>query len=430
MLTREENALITRTGPGTPGGDLLRRYWQPVALSAELTDAPIPVRIMSEDLVLYRDEDGRPALLGLHCPHRGADLSYGRLENGGLRCLYHGWLYDVNGRCLEQPGEPEGSDFYTKIRHTAYPCQEIADVVFAYLGPGEPPQLPAYEALHAPAEHRWVTKYFNECNYLQGNDGNADAAHVAHLHGFVPGSDLTGRHPKESAVGSYAAREVKLLEMEVEDTDFGVRIYHTESAGPGTKVVRVMNWVIPNLCAVPGGPSPFGDGYLIYWHVPIDDYTSWRYAIAFKRSGPLPKELGERRTSVLTPDYHLKRNKANRYLQDREEMRTRTLAGLGDIFVVGDSCATETAGPIQDRTQEHLGAIDVAIIASHRMLLRAVKDVQEGRDPVHVIRSPEANDLSHIQVLAAPIEDSTRLREYCQQADLPRQTRTAATTTA
>ncbi|HLH24509.1 MAG TPA: Rieske 2Fe-2S domain-containing protein [Chloroflexota bacterium] len=184
MLTREENELLTRTDRGTPGGDLLRRYWQPVALAAELPPGgpPVPLRILGEDLVLYRDEQGQPGLLGLHCPHRGADLSYGRLEDGGLRCLYHGWLFDRAGRCLEQPGEPQGSTFHERVRHTAYPCQEVAELIFAYLGPGEPPLLPAYEFLTVPGAQRYVNKALHECNYLQGNEGNIDPAHLSFLH--------------------------------------------------------------------------------------------------------------------------------------------------------------------------------------------------------------------------------------------------------
>src|SRR5438034_9498051 len=159
VLTEEENELLTRTGPGTPCGELMRRYWQPVALAEELPvgGAPLPVRLLGEDLVLFRTSDASPlegrvegegsnvGCLAIHCSHRGADLSYGRLEDGGLRCIYHGWLYDRSGRCLEQPGEPVGSTFHQKIRHPAYPCIEQAGVIFAYLGPGEPPLLPAYE---------------------------------------------------------------------------------------------------------------------------------------------------------------------------------------------------------------------------------------------------------------------------------------------
>lgn len=421
MLTKEENELLTRTGPGTPGGDFLRRYWQPIALTAELPPdgAPLPVRIMSEDLVLFRDEQGRPGLLGLHCSHRGADLSYGRLEAGGIRCIYHGWLYDRQGRCIEQPGEPPDSTFRERIHHRAYPCQELAGVIFTYMGHGEPPLLPAYEALHAPEPHRWVTKYYNECNYLQGNDGNADAAHVSVLHSFLPGSELAARHPKEPSFGDlrYAGRGTRFLEIDVEETDYGVRIFHAEADRNG-KTMRVMNIILPNLCAVPGGPASFGDGYLIYWHVPIDDEHSWRYAIAFKRSGPLDPELGKRRTSVMTPDHHLIRNRANRYLQDREEMRTRTFAGLGEIFIVGDSWATETPGPIQDRTQEHLGTIDRALIVTHNVILRAIRELQQGREPPHLIRSARQNDMSHVVVRADQVDDSMTLHEYRQQFNL------------
>ena len=184
MLSREDNELLTRTGPGTPGGNLMRRYWQPVALVEELptSGAPLPVRVMSEDLVLFRDDSGELGLLGLHCSHRRADLSYGRVENGGLRCLYHGWLFDRHGRCLEQPCEPPAKRFCDKVRHPAYPCRERAGIIFAYLGPGEPPLLPAYEPLMAPAGHVLVTKIFHECNYFQANEGNLDPSHVSYLH--------------------------------------------------------------------------------------------------------------------------------------------------------------------------------------------------------------------------------------------------------
>src|SRR3989449_3869116 len=190
MLTRGENDLVTQTDRGTPGGELMRRYWQPAALSEELPEggAPLPVRLLGEDLVLFRDDQGRPGLVGLHCSHRGADLSYGRLEDGGLRCIYHGWLYDINGRCLEQPGEPAGSTFHEKIRHPAYPCVERAGVIFAYLGPGDAAEFPNYEFLIRPVEHVKVMKYLHECNYLQANEGNYDLTHLNFLH-YLRGMD-------------------------------------------------------------------------------------------------------------------------------------------------------------------------------------------------------------------------------------------------
>src|SRR5262245_10846337 len=183
MISAEENHLLTQIGPGTPCGVLLRKYWQPVALSEEVPQsggAPIAVRILGEDLVLFRDETGRPGLLDLHCPHRGADLSYGRVENGGLRCIYHGWLFDVSGNCLEQPAEPEPNNFKCQIKQTHYPCMEVADIIFAYLGSGEPPLLPSYELFTVPDEFRYLpTKSYHECSYLQGNEGNLDPAHLS-----------------------------------------------------------------------------------------------------------------------------------------------------------------------------------------------------------------------------------------------------------
>src|SRR5919199_3319285 len=184
MLTREENELLTRTNRGTPGGEWMRRYWLPALLSEELPPGgpPVPLMLLGEELVAFRDADGRVGLLGLHCAHRGADLSYGRLEDGGLRCLYHGWLYDVAGRCLEQPGEPAGSTFHERVRQTAYPCVERAGIVFTYMGPGEPPLLPNYEFLIVPEAQRSATKILYECNYLQGNEGNIDPVHLSFLH--------------------------------------------------------------------------------------------------------------------------------------------------------------------------------------------------------------------------------------------------------
>ena len=184
MLTKEENDLLTQTGPGTPGGSLLRSYWQPAALSEELPPdgAPLRIRLLSEDLVLFRDDEGRPGLLGLHCPHRGADLAMGRVEHGGLRCLYHGWLFAIDGACLEQPSEPAENQFKHKVCHLSYPCQEVGGIVFAYLGPGEPPLLPKYEPFLVPPAHRYVTKMFHDCNCFQAVEGNMDPSHTSFLH--------------------------------------------------------------------------------------------------------------------------------------------------------------------------------------------------------------------------------------------------------
>src|SRR6478609_1723510 len=184
MLTREQNDLLTQTGPGTPGGKLLRSYWQPIALAREIPVGgdPIPVDILSERLVLFRDPAGTLGLLERHCPHRGADLSFGRVEDGGLRCLYHGWLFDVNGKCLDQPAEPAGSTFKDKICQKSYPVVEKGGAIWTYMGEGEPPLFPNYDFFLYPDSHVYARKLFKECNYLQANEGNYDPAHVGFLH--------------------------------------------------------------------------------------------------------------------------------------------------------------------------------------------------------------------------------------------------------
>jgi phthalate 4,5-dioxygenase oxygenase subunit len=410
MLTREQNDLLTRTGPGTPGGDLLRRYWQPVALAEELPlgSAPLPVRLLGEDLVLFRDEQGRPALLGLHCPHRGADLSYGRLEDGGLRCLYHGWLFDRTGQCLEQPGEPAGSTFCQRVRHTAYPCLEAAELIFAYLGPGEPPLLPAHEFLLVPTAQRYVNKALHECNYLQANEGNIDPAHLSFLHFLMQDDPNRNRTVADVAGTSTSTNRLYGTDVsptiEVEETDYGVRIFTVRKIGPGEIYVRASNFIMPNLSSFPGQTG--GEGYSVNWHVPIDDTHHWKYMISFSRARALDKEAMHRPYAAnMTADYRIKRDKSNRYLQDREEMKTRSFIGMGGFFPGHDKWATEGEGPIQDRTTEHLGYTDKAIIQARRMLLRAIADVQAGRDPAHVVRDPAANRFAHHVVTSVVMPD-------------------------
>jgi phthalate 4,5-dioxygenase len=402
MLTREQNALLTQTGPGTPGGELLRRYWQPVALAEELPPggAPLPVRLLGEDLVLFRDEQGRPGLLGLHCPHRGADLSYGRLEDGGLRCLYHGWLFNVAGRCLDQPGEPAGSTFKDRVRQAAYPCQEVGGVVFAYLGPGEPPLLPAYEPFAVPDAHRFVNKIYQDCSYLQGNEGNIDPAHVSFLHRQLRVRDPRAIPGSRSSGDVLYNRDVRPT-LETEETDYGLRVFSVRDLGAEGTYVRITNFVMPNLSAIVGNQGRVGAGYSIHWHVPIDDTHHWRYEITFARSAPLDKEaLRAEIAAELTPDRRLVRNAANRYGQDRAAMQDENYTGMGLYFPAHDAFATESQGPIQDRTREHLGYTDKVITAARLMLLRAIQDVQDSRDPPHVVRAAAANQFPDLVVIS------------------------------
>ncbi|MGB7949192.1 MAG: Rieske 2Fe-2S domain-containing protein [Candidatus Binatia bacterium] len=417
MLTLEENDLLTRTAPGTPGGALLRQYWQPVALTEELpaNGAPLPVRIMSEDLVLFRDDQGELGLLGLHCSHRRADLSYGRVEHGGLRCLYHGWLFDRHGNCLEQPCEPPGKRFCEKVHHLAYPCQERSGIIFAYMGPGVPPLFPAYEPFLAPPGHVLVTKIFHECNYFQANEGNLDPSHVSYLHrqGNVP-ENL--KRPVEGTDGKLplALYEADMApEIGAEETDYGVRIFSTRQTERDRIFFRVTNFIIPNKATIPGPMS--GDGYNLYWHVPIDDTRHWRYDIVFRRSAPMEEKDIARNREILDelgPDYHPLRNRSNRYLQDRESMKTWSFSGMGRIFNVQDTAIVEGSGSIVDRTKEFLGPSDKAIIAARRMMLRAIREVSSGGEPPHIIRTPEANRFPHLMVVSEVISNGLDWRSH------------------
>ena len=410
MLSQEDNELLVRVGPGTAMGELLRRYWQPAALSEELPHhgAPVPVRLLGEDLVLFRDDAGRPGLLGLICSHRGADLSYGRLEDGGLRCIYHGWLYDIHGNCLEQPGEPVGSTFYERVRHKAYPCQETAGVIFAYLGPGEPPLVPAYEVLDGPAALRSVTKIYRECNYLQANEGNLDSVHLSFLHSRVHAPGETA--PREgSGDGPFDV-------IEPEETDYGLRVYWVRNTSPDRYFLHVTNFVLPNLCSL-GGRGETGRGYRVNWHVPIDDAHHWEYVMV---RGHNAEDIAAQKGSLrdqLTADYRLLRNASNRYLQDRQEMAERTYAGLGMNNYPQDACVTDPLG-VQDRTREHLGYGDKTIIAMRNILLRSIREMQEGNEPAHVVRDPAENHFGHALGGGAVLSRSVDWRSYWEEAVL------------
>jgi phthalate 4,5-dioxygenase len=419
MISAEDNNLLTQTGPKTPAGELLRRYWQPVALSEELPEggAPLTVRILGEELVLFRDDRGRPGLLGLHCSHRGTDLSYGRVENGGLRCLYHGWLYDVSGCILEQPGElGRGADRHM-IRHRAHPCCEAGGVIFTYLGPGEPPLLPNYEFLSVPEAQRAVTKIFYQCNYLQGNEGNIDPVHLSFLHQYLSESQVA---MKRVVRGSHATDNALLSEdiaprIEVELMDFGLRIYTLRDSGPDKRYLRVTNFIMPNLSAF--GGSTVGEGYAVHWHVPIDDTRHWKYVFIFSREKPLPPQLREKNRADLTADYRLTRHAANRYQQDRESMKSQTFTGMGPNFQAHDAFATETQGAIQDRTEEHLVSSDKAIVAARKLLINAIKQVRDGRDPQHVIKDPLSNLFPHLIVISELISAEKNWKHYVEEIE-------------
>ncbi len=397
---------------------MMRRYWQPAALSEELPvgGAPMPVRLLGEDLVMFRGDEGKPGLLGIHCSHRGADLSYGRVEDGGIRCIYHGWLYDIRGNCLDMPGEPGGGKPEQRegIRHPAYPCLERNGVIFAYLGPGDPPLLPNYEFLTVPEDHASVTKMYHDCNFLQGSEGNNDPIHNTLLHYpfQVRGVDITGVSEFQGFRGGRgAAPGMDTIDAEI--TDFGVRLSRTCKAGEDKQYLRIFCFMLPAITAFPGGPQG-PEGYSANWHVPIDDTHHWKFIFSFSREKPVDRTLAQvGRGAGFTRDYKPFQNKSNRYMQDRESMKTRSYSGI-DGVPIQDVYAVEGAGAIQDRTKEHLVSSDIAIVAQRKLLQKAIKDVQNGQDPPHVIREANQNRFPNLLIYVGVVPNSMDWKKQCK----------------
>ena len=408
MLCREENELLTRVGPGTPMGQLMRRYWMPALLSAEISDAegaPARVRLLGEDLVAFRDSNGRIGLLGEHCAHRGTSLFFGRNEECGLRCIYHGWKYDVDGNVVETPAEPSASEFGKKLRHTAYPCKEAAGMIFTYMGPPEKmPLLPRYEWADLKAEQVFPVKSLLECNYLQGIEGDFDSSHTSFLH-------------NNNIQNAERLKRDGAPTLEAEDTSYGMRAISIRKFAAEQIYVRTSPYIMPSFSIVPGPPTAkFEEDDLRgfrFW-VPLDDTTTWLYILNMTTK---PLDDAERKAlrSWINADYSRVRNVHNDYLIDREVQRTQVYSGIQSVNAAEqDGCATETMGPICDRSKEHLGYSDKTIIALRKMLLNAVRDLAEGKAPPHVIHDPREVDFSRLRALKGVLPAGTDWRKVME----------------
>ncbi|MGB5706820.1 MAG: Rieske 2Fe-2S domain-containing protein [Arenicellales bacterium] len=388
MMSREQNEYLTRTSKGQPAGELLRRYWMPAALSDELkVDRPVvPVRLMGEDLVLFRDDRGKAGLLQRHCPHRGADLCYGRLEDGGLRCAFHGWLFDVEGRCIETPAEPEKSRMHEQIKATSYPVTEINGLIFAYMGPGEPPEFPGFDCFRAPDSHVFAFKGLWQCNWLQALEVGIDPAHASFLHRFLEDEDPAdsyGKQFRDTAADTEIPmtrllREYPRPKIEVESTEYGLRLLSLRQLDADRMHVRVTNQIFP--CAITIPMSKHMN--ITQWHVPVDDFNCYWYSMFTSFGDAVDKDTmrTQRLLEHTLPDYAPLKNRTNLYHYNPDEQRTLTFTGMGQDINVHDQWACESMGPIQDRTDEHLGRSDVGIISYRRLLKEMIERVELGQD--------------------------------------------------
>jgi phthalate 4,5-dioxygenase oxygenase subunit len=388
MLSHQENQLLTQVGAGTPVGELFRRFWIPVLLAEELPRAdsdPVRARILGEDLIAYRDTSGRVGLLASNCPHRGASLFFGRNEESGLRCVYHGWKFDLTGACVDMPNEPAESDFRTKVKAVAYPTVERGGLIWAYMGPAErQPPPPDLEFTLVPDNQRYVTKYPLDCNYMQGMEGELDSSHVSFLHSTL--------QPKENQINDPLFGN-NLLDLVARDghprftvvnTDYGLVIGASRDAGDGNLYWRITQWLMPCFTLVPGDPH---GTLLCQMRIPVDDEHHWLFRLRWNAFRPLPDEEltaykrgGGFFATQIPGSYQTAANKSNDYLIDRHKQRTVNYSGMESV-PIEDTAMMESMGPIYDRTQEHLGTSDVAVISTRRRIIDAARQLTEGLEP-------------------------------------------------
>ena len=413
MLSLEDNELLTRVGRGRPMGELLRRFWHPVLLSSELPKPdcpPVRVRLMGERLVAFRDTSGRVGLLAEACPHRRASLFFGRNEEDGLRCIYHGWKYDRNGNCVDMPSEPEGSNFASKVRTTAYPCRETNGVVFAYLGPPElQPELPGIEWIGLPEGHVYVTKRYEFANWVQGLEGGIDSCHSNFLHTTVPAfrrtaeffDGLRDRLQFDARLVEYFISDLS-PRFCLRDTDYGVMIGTQRDAGEDSFYWRITHWLLPHANIFGGvrddGQTRLGRGLI--WSA-VDDHTTAVFSVSWATDSPLTESeraACEAFSGAVVPGTSMMvQTMANDYLIDRERQATETFTGI-ESLQAQDLAAQEGMGSIVDRTEEHLGSSDSAIIRVRRALIRAARDLMEGAEPPQATR-PASHKLRTVDLI-------------------------------
>ncbi|MFD1522883.1 Rieske 2Fe-2S domain-containing protein [Pseudonocardia yunnanensis] len=395
MLSTEDNELLTRVGPGTPMGELLRRYWTPALLVSEVPapdSDPVRVRLLGEDLVAFRDTNGRVGLVQENCPHRGASLYFGRNEECGLRCPYHGWKFDADGACTDMPSEPPTSVFKDKVRITAYPTHESGGIVWTYMGPADTmTPFRDFGTDSLEPEHVQATKMHSTCNWVQAMEGNLDTSHISWLHQFngvdnIPddGSDKPG-YPSNPMSWKFW-RHDRAPRLEVEDTWYGFKYVGIRETPNGHTHVRMSAFCYPYHTVI--ATVPLGVRHGIF--VPVDDHNTHRYLL---NTRPLDNSRGVGGAPLFSVApfklaraevggngvIHREYTAENDYGIDREEQRNLTFSGVAE-FVSQDLMVTESMGPIYDRSQERLGTSDKAIIRMRRLLMAAAKSVADGGD--------------------------------------------------
>jgi phenylpropionate dioxygenase-like ring-hydroxylating dioxygenase large terminal subunit len=400
-LRQQDNEFITRTGPRTPMGQLFRRYWIPALLAEELPAndcPPVRVKLLSERLVAFRDSKGRYGLIDEFCPHRGVSLWFGRNEECGLRCPYHGWKFDFTGQCMEVPSEPEESGFVKKIKLTSYPLLERGGILWTYMGPPEQkPPLPEWEFAMVAPEQRFVSKRLQESNWLQAMEGGIDSSHVSWLHRDNINKDPLFKGAKGNQYNLSDSRPM----FEVVESPGGLYIGARRNAEEGNYYWRITQWVMPSFTMIPPRGQHSVHGH--FW-IPIDDENCWAWSYDFHPTRQLTQPerdamlQGKGIHALTAPgSYRPVANKDNDYLIDRAaQMRGDTYSGVEGI-AMQDASLQESMGPIVDRTKENLVSTDNGVIMARHRLIRAAKALAERGI------APPGVDLAHQRVRSASV---------------------------
>jgi len=411
-MNTEQNQRLTRITPGTPCGQLLRQFWQPAALVDEFNPALDPcmaqrpvkaIKLLGQDLVLFKDALTGWGLLDRDCAHRGADLSFGRLETaaqgGGLRCPFHGWKFAPDGHCLETPAEPAGSKLCDRVQQRSYPVIEKSGVLFAWLGDEEstPPPLPAFDCFKAPSSHSFAFKGLWNANWLQAFEVGIDPAHPSYLHRFLQdealagiGNNPAGKQFRSAAAGTAGGeingeewpmtrimREFSKPEISFAEKPWGFQLTALRPMTEALTHVRVTQAIFPATFVIPLSETMT----ITQMHVPVDDTHTYWYTFFTSFDGPLDKKAmrAQRQQFITLPDYLPKAGRHNNWGFDSNEQMSATYLGMGEEDInVHDQWAVESMGEIADRTREHLGTTDKVIMANRRMLGKAIDTVQNG----------------------------------------------------
>ncbi len=385
MTTPAENAILTQTGPGTPMGELMRRYWIPAARSSELRadGDPMRLRLLGENLIAFRDSDGRVGVMDHRCPHRCASLFFGRNEEGGIRCVYHGWKFDVDGNCLDMANVPPHQDFKHKVHAKAYKAAERNGLIWVYMGDqAGVPELPPIESNLVPESQMEITLHQRDCNWLQALEGELDTSHVGYLHYGSVGANTF----QQEGIRKYSVAN-RAPEYKTTETDWGFMYGAYRPADEGNRYWRIAHFLFPFWAMPPINRIEIG--VLARAYVPLDDHHCMIFIMMLKGTDPLKRESSAQsvpgaahgmpylpNTTDWLGRWRFEPNSGNDYLIDREKQRTESYTGIQGILIQ-DHAVTESMGPILDRPLEHLAPSDQAITRVRRLLVKAATDLEK-----------------------------------------------------